>query len=163
MSPDEYLDAAAGRLRVDGADVSTLQMRGLTALVGYRSDFRWRWMATRLNLFTVLINVPSVTASELELFANEALDYAVSQKGKFRGLQGGVAAIPVLIGSRVDPDAATFASTRLIRRFSAFAWPAAVDLSSQRSYHHQGRVAMGGVYASWMRQQTAVALPPLIG
>jgi len=84
MSPDEYLDAAAGRLRVDGADVSTLQMRGLTALVGYRSDFRWRWMATRLNLFTVLINVPSVTASELELFANEALDYAVSQKGKSR-------------------------------------------------------------------------------
>lgn len=161
MSPDEYLDAAAERLRVDGAEVSTAQMRGLTALVGYRSDFRWRWAATRLHLFTVLINVPSVTAAELELFAGDALDFALSQKGHYRGFQSGVAAIPVLISSRVDPDAVTFANTRLIRRFAAMAWPVAVDLSLQRSYRHEGRVAMGGIYASWMRQQTTVALPPL--
>lgn len=89
MSPDAHLDAVAGRLRADGAEVSTVQIRGLTALVGYRSAFRWQWMATRVNLFTVLISVPSVTAADLEQFTNDALDYAVSQKGKFRGLQNG--------------------------------------------------------------------------
>ena len=106
MSPDEYLDAAARRLLDDGAQVSTHQLRGLTAVVGYRADFRWRWVATRLHLFTLLISVESVTSGGLEQLTNDALDFAVGQKGRFRGLQSGVAVIPVLIGSRVDTEAA---------------------------------------------------------
>lgn len=46
----------------------------------------------------------------------------------------------------------------LIRRWSAFAWPAVIDLNSGRSYLHQGRVAVGGVYAGWLRSQTRLAL-----
>ena len=41
-------------------------------------------MATKLNLFTVLRSVPEVTASALQNFSNEALDYGVKLKGRFR-------------------------------------------------------------------------------
>ena len=47
----------------------------------------------------------------------------------------------------------------LVRRFSAFAWPATVDLTSPHVYQHEGHVLLGGIYADWMRQQTAIALP----
>jgi hypothetical protein len=158
MSPDEYIEEISRRLRADGAEVTTESIGDLTTLVGYRSQFRLRWMATRLHLFTVVGSVPWVTAAELERFSNDALDYAISRKGQFRGLQNGVAVIPVLVGERIDPDAATFATATLVRRFSAFAWPAAVDLSTQHVYQHQRDVVLGGIYAGWMRQQTAIAL-----
>ena len=65
-------------------------------------------MATRLNLFTIVGTMPLVTAAERERFTNDAIDYAISQKGKRRGLQNGVAVIPVLVGERIEPEAATF-------------------------------------------------------
>lgn len=160
MNPQEYLDTVADRLRGDGAAVDTAVLPGGEALVGYRSQFRLRWMATKLNLFTVVRSVPEVTASALENFSNEALDHGVKLKGRFRGLQTGVAVVPVLVGELVEPSAAEYARTVLVRRWSAFAWPAVVDLDRNVVSSHQGSVTIGGIYASWMRQQTAVALPP---
>jgi len=159
MSADEYIKEVASRLRADGAEVTTESMRELTMLVGYRSQFRLRWVATRLNLFTMVGSVQTVTVAGLEQFSKDAIDYAIARKGQFRGLQNGVAVIPVLVGERIDPDAATYATNTLVRRFSAFAWPATVDLTSRHVYKHEGRVLIGGVYADWMRQQTAIALP----
>ena len=159
MSADEYIKEVASRLRADGAEVTTESMRELTMLVGYRSQFRLRWFATRLNLFTIIGSVQTVTVAGLEQFSKDAIDYAIARKGQFRGLQNGVAVIPVLVGERIEPDAATYATNTLVRRFSAFAWPATVDLTSRHVYKHEGRVLLGGVYADWMRQQTAIALP----
>jgi hypothetical protein len=159
MSADEYIKEVASRLRADGAEVTTESIRGLTTLVGYRSQFRLRWFATRLNLFTVVGSVPTVTVAGLEQFSKDAIDYAIARKGQFRGLQNGVAVIPVLVGDRIEPDAAMYATNTLVRRFSAFAWPATVDLTSRHVHTHEGRVFLGGVYADWMRQQTAIALP----
>jgi hypothetical protein len=158
MSPEEYLSLVAERLQSDGAEVTTEYFRGVPAVVGYRSQFRLRWLATRLNLFTVVLPAVIVTPAGLKQFAEEVLDFATTQKGRFRGLQNGVAAIPVQVSAQVHPEAVNFAQSTLIRRFSAFAWPAVVDLSSGQVHRHRGRVALGGLYASWMRQQTAVAL-----
>jgi hypothetical protein len=158
MSPDEYLSLVAERLKADGAEVTTEYFRGVPAVVGYRSQFRLRWLATRLNLFTVVLPVGLVTPAGLKQFSEEVLDFATTQKGRFRGLQNGVAAIPVQVSAQVHPEAVAFAQTDLIRRFSAFAWPTAVDLSTGQVHNHQGRVLVGGLYSSWMRQQTAVAL-----
>jgi len=161
VNPQEYVDAVADRLRGDGAAVSTEVLPGGEALVGYRSQFRLRWMATKLNLFTVVRAVPEVTVSALESFSNEALDQGVKLKGRFRGLQTGVAVIPALVGEMAEPAAADYARTVLVRRWSAFAWPAVVDLHRDVVSTHEGSVTIGGIYASWMREQTAVALPLL--
>lgn len=163
MSPEEYLSLVAERLQADGAEVTTEQFRGVPAVVGYRPQFKLRWMATRLNLFTVVLPAGRVTPEGIKQFSEEVLDFATSQKGRFRGLQNGVAAIPVQISSQVTPEAIELAQSKLIRRFSAFAWPAVVDLSTGKVHSHRGRVAVGGIYASWMRQQTAVALKEFSG
>lgn len=160
MTPDEYLKIVVDRLHADGAEVTTEQIGGFSAVVGYRSKFRWRWIATRLHLFTIVVHEPVITAEGLAQFSEDALDYATSQKGTFRGIQNGVAAIPVQVGSQVSPAAVAAAESAIMRRFSAFAWPAIVDLSDSEVHSHQGSVDFGVVYASWMRQRTAAALSP---
>jgi len=158
MSPEEYLSSVEERLRADGAKVTTETIRDEPTLVGYRPAFKLRWFATKLNLFTVAKVEDVITAQKLEHFAEDAVRYAINKKGRFRGLQNGVAAIPVLIGSKVEPDAIAYAQNELIKRFSAFGWPAVVDLSTNQVHSHEGRVVIGGIYASWMRQQLGVAL-----
>jgi hypothetical protein len=159
MTPDEYIQSVGNRLQANGAEVSTQLFQGMPALVGRGSQFRLRWTATRQNLLFVVIGVQTVTVKGLEQFAHDALDYAISQNGRFRGSHNGVAAVPVMVGDHADPDAASFARTELIRRFAAFAWPTAVDLQAGIVHEHEGRVVVGGMYAGWMRQQIEMALP----
>lgn len=158
MSPDEYVNQVANRLGADGAEVSSVSIGGLHSLVGLRSEFRLRWMATHLHLLTIVSVVPLVTGPGLERFASDALDYGISRKGDFRGFQNGVAVIPVLVGERVDSEAANYAKENIVRRYAAFAWPAAVDTTTLQVHTHQGAVLVGAIYAGWMRQQTKVAL-----
>jgi hypothetical protein len=156
---EDYLTVAASRLTADGAAVSSGRIGGLDAVVGYRSQFRLAWMATRLHLFTVIAAKPEVSGGDLSAFVDAALDHAKAAKGQWRGLQSGVAVIAALIGQQVDPSVAAFARHQLVRKFAAVAWPAVVDLSTGQVHSHQGRVAIGGIYAHYLRQQTAIALP----
>ena len=158
VTGQQFLGSAATRLRDAGCEVSSVQLPGGPALAGHRSRFRLAWMATRLHLFTVMTTVPHVDASTLQRFSEDSLDYAAATKGALRGFQTGVATIAVLVGETVGPDGARFAQEELVRRFSAFTWPAAVDLATGVTYSHQGRVVLGGIYAGWMREQTALAL-----
>lgn len=158
VSPDEYLRGVSERLRAGEASITTETFRGVPAVVGYRAEFRLRWLATKLNLFVIVLAQPEVSADGMKSFSSEALDFANSQKGRFRGLQNGVAALAVQVGSDIHSDAVEFAENTIVKRFSAFAWPAVVDLSSGKVHRHQGRVPIGGIYAQWMRQQTDLAL-----
>jgi hypothetical protein len=159
VTPDDYILTVRQRLEASGASVTTAQLpRGL-ALVGHRSQFRLRWMATKLHLVTVVVPTASASGAGLEAFAHHALDYANAQKGAFRGLQVGVVAVPVLVAERADPSAVQVANDKLVRAFAKFAWPTLVDLSRGQVFSHQGRVAIGGIYAGWIRQQIAATLP----
>ena len=81
------------------------------------------------------------------------------KKGRFRGLQNGVAVIPATVASEVQPAAIEVATGQLIRRWAAFAWPTLVDTSAGHVYRHEGQVTIGGLYANWMRLQIAQIFP----
>jgi len=147
------------RLKDDGATVSESNVGSVSAVVGYRAQFRLRWLATRVHLFTVVASVPYVNVQLLQQFTNDALDFGVKERGRFRGLQTGVGVIAALVSGSVDSEASTWATTELVDRRGAFAWPALVDLSSGRRFSHVGAVRRGGLYANWMRHQIATALP----
>lgn len=159
MTPDEYVNAIAGRLQADGVELSTADVGGLRCMIGYRSQFKVQWMATKLHLFTVVAPTElRITAEGLEGFSNAALDFAINWKGGLMGLQVGVAAIPIMVSPNVDASAASYALSTLVRRFSAFAWPAVIDTSLGQSYSHEGAVMIGGIYSKFMRKNTNLAL-----
>jgi hypothetical protein len=74
MTPAEYVKLVSDRLRKDGAAVGTVDVGGFSALTGYRSQFRIAWMATRLHLFVVVAEVPTVTLDALTGFSDAVLD-----------------------------------------------------------------------------------------
>ena len=158
MQPDAFLAGVAERLRADGAVVDRQLLAGGPVLVGYRTQFRLRWMATKLHLFTVVATADVADAPALERLSHDALEFGIHARGQLRGFQVGVAAIPILAARSVDAGAIAYAHDVLVRQWSAFAWPCVVDLATGRSYFHQGSVLLGGFYAGWMRKQTALAV-----
>jgi hypothetical protein len=136
-----------------------LQVTPPWGLVGYRRDFRMRWMATTLHLLVHVTTAPHVTADGLHQFTHAALDDAKARRGEMRGLQSGVAVITVVIGDSADRGAHDYARGTIVKEFAAFAWPTVVDLGAQVRSSHAGRPMIGAAYTSWMRQQIETLLP----
>jgi hypothetical protein len=155
---EEYVQGIARRLEMKGFDVKDGDLPADFRLVGYRSQFRLRWLA-KINLFAVVTETQVATASTVEGYTKRALDYGIAQKGRFRGLQNGVAVISVVVANAADQGAITSAKTYLTRRPGAFAWPVLVDMSSGIRYRHEGRVLIGGFFANWMREQIDDVVP----
>ena len=155
----EYLDDLTTRLTSAGYATEMHAIGGWPTLTGYRSDFRLRWMASRLHTFVAVRSLPVVTAEELDAFTRASLEYVKQAKGAWRGAQSGVAVIPVLVGESVDEAAADYARTQLVRHYAAFAWPVTVDLSTGERTSHRGRPTVGAVFTGWMRQQIAATVP----
>lgn len=158
-----YLATVAGRLDADGCRVTRENWNGAEVLIGYRSDFKLRWMATRLHLFTIVTAVDTVTAAGLAAFTESTLDYAIGRKGELRGFQSGVAVLPGLIGARVEPAAAAWAAGGQRMRFAAMARPVVVDTSSGTVSCYRGTGMLGGVYAGHFRRKIDTYFPPPAG
>ncbi|HET6951491.1 MAG TPA: hypothetical protein VFI47_14005 [Acidimicrobiales bacterium] len=153
MLVDEYVHEAAERMAADGSSVSQVVLPMGPAVVGYQSRFRLRWMATKLHVFTVVVPVSRATAETLREATEQSIDYAKQTKGSLRGLQTGVAALPVVVTADATPDALAAAESRPSKGWAAFTLPALVDLTTGRIHSFSGRLVWGGLYASWLRQR----------
>jgi hypothetical protein len=148
-----YIQATGARMAADGCEVRTEDWHGTPVLVGYRADFRLRWMATKLHLMTVVAPASAVTQHDMETFTNTAFDYAQAQKGQLRGLQSGVAVFPALVGTQVDPAAMAWAGQKQLVRFGSVARPVAVDVSAGAVGCFRGMAALGFVYSGHLRRK----------
>ena len=160
MTPEEYVEQAAERMRADGNDVGPVDLPVGRATVGYRSEFRVRWGATKLHLFIVVLPLPVATGEWLTALGRAAAEYAKATKGQLRGLQSGLAVIPALVASEVRPDAREAAEAKPGKEWAVFSLPTVVDLAASQTYTYRGRMVWGAAYASWLRERQAAALSP---
>jgi hypothetical protein len=143
-----YLVGLEERLRADGCAIEHTELGGVPALVARRSDFRLRWFATRLHLFTVAIAQQSVDPHTLFHFSNDASRYARQHKpGLPVGLQTGVAVFPVVVCSQPAPEAGQVAAASQRVEFSCMTRPVVVDAATGRAAWFQGKVYLGRAYA----------------
>ena len=56
-----YVASVGARLAADECRTWWEDWAGVPVLVGRRADFKWRWMGTKLHLFTVAAAVPEIT------------------------------------------------------------------------------------------------------
>lgn len=154
-----YLTATGERLRADGCEVKIEDWGGTPVLVGYRGDFRMRWMATKLHLFTIAAPATRVTADALEAFSTSAMDYVLARKGQLRGFQNGVAVLPALVGTEVEPTAAAWAQEKQRLRFAALARPVAVDARTGTATAFRGNPSLGFIYAAHLRSKLNAYFP----
>lgn len=155
-----YIDATEARLKADGCEVSTDNWSGTPVLIGYRSDFRLQWIATKLHLFTIVAAVPSVTAASLEAFTTATMDYALARKGQLRGLQSGVAVLPCMVSTNVEPAAIAWAQEKQRLRFACMARPVVVDPTRGVIGCFRGNSALGRVYSGHLRGKLNLYFSP---
>jgi hypothetical protein len=116
------------------------------------------WFATKLNLFTVVATRSEATSEGLDGLISESIEYAKRTKGRLRGFQTGVAAMPILASNAVTAEAQDSAQGRPVKGFAAITMPAIMDLSSGEAYRYEGRLVLGAVYTKWLRERMARVL-----
>lgn len=154
----DYLAGLSRRLQADRCTVTQEQWQTPVTL-GYRNDFRLRWMAVKLHLFVPATIVPVVDRATIEGFTGVAWEQMVARKGSLRGLQTGVGVLPVVIGSRVEPDAAAWAEEKQRVKWATFARPVVVDATTGRSWCFRGRAAVGALFNGHLRRKLALYVP----
>ncbi|GAB3956482.1 levansucrase [Micromonospora vulcania] len=154
-----YLSATGDRLRADGCEVKIEDWGGVPVLVGHRGDFKLRWMATKLHLFTIAAPATLVTAAALERFSSSAMDYVLARKGQLRGMQNGVAVFPALVSTQIEPAAAAWAQEKQQVKFAALARPVAVDAVTGTAAAFRGKPALGFIYAAHLRSKLDAYFP----
>ena len=159
MNEAQYIAETRQRLAGDGSVVSDETLPSGAVLVGYQSQFKIKWGATKLHLFTIVAAVPEATAGGFDLLVRESLAYAKREKGQLRGLQTGVAVIPALVGATAHPNARAAAEGRPPKEFAAMALPAIVDLAAGQVYSYQGKILIGAIYAGFLRERLQTTLP----
>jgi hypothetical protein len=74
-------------LTSEGFEIESAAICGHEALVGRRSDFRWKWFATRLHTFVVAFTVADVREGVAAELTAGAQQYSIDEKeGLPRGL-----------------------------------------------------------------------------
>ncbi|TDC33131.1 levansucrase [Micromonospora sp. 15K316] len=154
-----YIETTGHRLQADGCEVTTEDWGGLPVLVGYRADFKMRWMATKLHLFTVAAPTTLITESAIEEFTDSAFDYVLARKGQLRGMQTGVAVFPALVGTQIEPRALAWARQKQHVRFAAAARPVVVDARTGNAVAFRGTPLLGLVYSAHLRRKLAAYFP----
>jgi hypothetical protein len=154
MTPDEFLASSYSNLQSDGYAVTHVELPSVPATVGYQGKFRWLWVATKLNLFTVVAVCPEATSDLLSDLISDSIDYAKKTNRRLRGLQTGVAVIPILASLTVAPDAIDLVRSRPVKGFAAIAMPAIVDLSTGEPPYYAGKLLLGAIYTKWLRART---------
>jgi hypothetical protein len=147
-------------MSADGSDVRWVTLRGGTVIMGYQSEFKIQWAATKVHLFSAAAAVPLATPEGLASFTADVIQYAKNTKGQLRGLQTGVAVIATLVADTATPEARVAAVRRPHKEFAAMNFPAIVDLATESVYTYTGPIVLGSFYAGWIRKRLATAFPP---
>ena len=161
MEPDAYLKLAQQQLEKSGNRVSNVPLKDYTALVGYQSQFKWSWFATKIHLFTVFIVIPELKATLYNDAVSQALDYGLQMKGTLRGLQVGVAVTPIIVTQAVDTETQQIAEARPSKHFAAITTPAVIDITNNQLHTYTGKIVWGSAYTKWLRERMQAALPSI--
>ncbi|MFF3610278.1 levansucrase [Streptomyces sp. NPDC002580] len=156
-APGAYLAFVQSRLTADGCTTRWEDWAGVPVLVGRRAEFRMRWMATKLHLFTVAAAVPEITVPAISAFTDQVMRYAKDTKGGLPvGFQNGIGAFPLLVSDRVDPAAVRWAEEQQRVKFACMTRPVVVDSSRQYVGMYRGKPVLGRVYASYFNEKAAL-------
>lgn len=152
MEATEALAAVADHLAHAGYQIQNTTIGGRDVLVARRSDFRWRWLATRLHTFVVVFTVSELDESLAEELSAAAQQHAIKHKGGLpRGQQTGTATVAVFLSEPDQSSVRRWFSRRPKHRFAALRFPVLVELDSATVTYFRGRLRAGFVYSSHLR------------
>jgi hypothetical protein len=153
VTPQDAIERIGWSTSRAGMNPSQQLLNGAPVLVARTSEFRWRWLATRMHTFIIAAAFPTgtTTTDQLDGFLRAATEYAKANKGGLpRGLQTGVAAIVVAVAESADHPAYGWASKPHGRQFAALPFPVLADTSTGQVAMPR-RMVLGGIYKAYFQ------------
>lgn len=150
---DEHYEHLVRRAQETGIQLDDVELGEFGRVkVSYRREFRWRWVATTLHVFTFMAALPSATAEDVDGYAAACAQYAKKHKpGLFRGLQTGSAAIAVAVVDSASAAVREFAAGKPKKRFAIIALPAVIDAGTGETITAAEHLVWGAVYDAHLR------------
>ena len=165
MTPQDAIVRIGQSTAQEGFTTYDDSLNGLRVLVARTSQFRFRWVATKLHTFLVATVFPPGTATpdQLDGFMQAALGYAQAHKGGLPvGLQTGLAAISVAVTEYTDPAAQSWAATPHGRKFGMLTFPVLLDVTTG-AVTRPPRLVVGGVYSGYLKGIVAKHVVAAVG
>jgi len=148
LDTDAYIDGVRSALRTYGFEVEDAEVAGRTVVAGQRSDFRWRWFASRLHTSVLVAQLHG--PEPLDGFLEGATRWAIEHRsGGSLGVQSGVAAIAAIAMGSLGPQARAWAATPHGRRFAAIAYPVAIGAATGEIVQPR-RMIIGGIFPPFL-------------
>lgn len=159
-SAAELVARIESALAAGGLEPARATIAGSDTVVGWTSEFRWRWIAATLNsFFYVAAFQPGSGASGvLASFLAAACEDAIHREGATWGFQPAVAPITVAVIDRATPEDQAWAARphgrRLLDRrrgpFSAITFPVLADPAAGQVVRPEHMI-LGGIYTGYLK------------
>ena len=163
MEPTQAVLALEDRLAAAGYQTAHASIARHDALVARRSDFRWKWLATRLHTFVVAFTTPELDENLADELTAAAQAYAFTHQGGLRGLGAGAAAIAVFLTQADRHSVHSWFARQPRHGFSVLRFPVLVELESGGLTYLKARLVVGGLlYAGHLRGVVEEVIGPAV-
>jgi len=149
MIYQEYINSVKSRFESTKTD----KIGGFDVDVAFIEIFKWKWLATKLKIFSYISYVEKLDQKTISDFSDACfLASKKNYKGLPRGVQNGFASFIVIASEDIDVDAIAFAESRPKKHFAAFDMPVVVDLKKEKIYFYHGKPIWGSIYYRFFRE-----------
>jgi hypothetical protein len=162
-SANEIVAALAKAFEQSEYETTYTTVAGLSALVAQRTDFRWRWVASRLDTFVVVFVVADLSQRKIEEMTDAAQDYATkTRNGRSLGMQAGVATIPVFISETEALSLRPWFAQEPRHRPASLRFPVLIEMDSFEITYFRERLFLGRVFSRHLHSVVeAIIIPTL--
>ena len=121
---------------------------GISCEIGYIKKFKWRWMATQMNLFIFIgKSNKKIDARFLEEFSNDCLKYSMEHsRGWPRGIQSGIISIAILKGESVDDEGIAYCEQTPKMKWAALEIPVIYNQKEKKTIKFKSTPLWGLIY-----------------
>lgn len=128
---------------------------GVPCTIGYFKKFRWRWLASQLNIFVIVGSTDeTINKEKINDFSSSAFEFAIkNNKGWARGVQSAISSIAILKGDNITDDAIQYCEYFSKKHWSAFEIPVVYHCRQKKGYRMKSTPIWGILFFSYLLKE----------
>ena len=151
MKPKEYIQKISKKFSDDHLKVSNEEINGINTIVGYKTEFRWSWFATKLHIFGMVGTIDKITKQDIDKFSKACIEHGERNMKGMRGMQQGAVSFAVLASDNVQQDAIDWVKEPSPKHFALMEFPVIYDLKEDKLYYCEKTPMWGAIYFKFFR------------
>ena len=154
METKKYIQKISKKILDDNLKVSNEEINGVKTIIGYKTEFRWSWFATKLHIFSIVGSVDKISKQDIDKYSEACLKYGKRNMKGTRGMQQGAVSFAVLASKNVEKEAKEWVQQIPPKHFALMEFPVIYDLKEDKLYYCEKTPTWGSIYFKFFRNFT---------